>query len=110
MLDLPSYIYGTRAMPNLPSLAAAVLIGLTLPAPLLTAPADAAEALAAEQSAPFEQWLEAFTHKARNAGIEGWVLEQAFTGLTPDSSIRSEEHTSELQSRPHLVCRLLLEK
>src|ERR1041385_9486918 len=27
----------------------------------------------------------------------------------PDSS-RSEEHTSELQSRLHLVCRLLLEK
>src|SRR2546422_5993436 len=27
--------------------------------------------------------------------------------LTPD---RSEEHTSELQSRLHLVCRLLLEK
>src|SRR5690554_7567273 len=25
-------------------------------------------------------------------------------------SRRSEEHTSELQSRPHLVCRLLLEK
>src|SRR5690554_7314878 len=28
--------------------------------------------------------------------------------LTKD--VRSEEHTSELQSRPHLVCRLLLEK
>src|SRR6266498_4752151 len=27
----------------------------------------------------------------------------------PDTA-RSEEHTSELQSRPHLVCRLLLEK
>src|SRR5215813_15085499 len=27
-----------------------------------------------------------------------------------DRSGRSEEHTSELQSRPHLVCRLLLEK
>src|SRR2546429_5742908 len=27
-----------------------------------------------------------------------------------DSRIRSEEHTSELQSRLHLVCRLLLEK
>src|SRR3989442_8520912 len=27
-----------------------------------------------------------------------------------DGPIRSEEHTSELQSRPHLVCRLLLEK
>src|SRR5690554_7587903 len=30
---------------------------------------------------------------------------QWLTGLS-----RSEEHTSELQSRPHLVCRLLLEK
>src|SRR5690554_7414033 len=28
----------------------------------------------------------------------------------PATSARSEEHTSELQSRPHLVCRLLLEK
>src|SRR2546422_6703816 len=28
--------------------------------------------------------------------------------VTPD--VRSEEHTSELQSRLHLVCRLLLEK
>src|SRR5690554_7616349 len=28
----------------------------------------------------------------------------------PRSTERSEEHTSELQSRPHLVCRLLLEK
>src|SRR5690554_1022511 len=27
-----------------------------------------------------------------------------------DLVLRSEEHTSELQSRPHLVCRLLLEK
>src|SRR5690554_7274147 len=27
-----------------------------------------------------------------------------------DYRVRSEEHTSELQSRPHLVCRLLLEK
>src|SRR5690554_7193570 len=30
--------------------------------------------------------------------------------LVPVSVFRSEEHTSELQSRPHLVCRLLLEK
>src|SRR5690554_7696401 len=28
---------------------------------------------------------------------------------TPGRLLRSEEHTSELQSRPHLVCRLLLE-
>src|SRR5579883_3575801 len=29
---------------------------------------------------------------------------------TPQSATRSEEHTSELQSRENLVCRLLLEK
>src|SRR5690554_7469425 len=34
------------------------------------------------------------------------VMSQSPTG----ESCRSEEHTSELQSRPHLVCRLLLEK
>src|SRR5690606_41947536 len=28
----------------------------------------------------------------------------------PEDSLRSEEHTSELQSRENLVCRLLLEK
>src|SRR5690625_5911052 len=32
---------------------------------------------------------------------------ESFTG---ESVFRSEEHTSELQSRGHLVCRLLLEK
>src|SRR2546429_6780199 len=31
-------------------------------------------------------------------------------GSTPSGPARSEEHTSELQSRLHLVCRLLLEK
>src|SRR5437870_11536460 len=30
--------------------------------------------------------------------------------VPPESRPRSEEHTSELQSRGHLVCRLLLEK
>src|SRR5437870_9947856 len=31
-------------------------------------------------------------------------------GLEAPRDVRSEEHTSELQSRGHLVCRLLLEK
>src|SRR3712207_8244134 len=35
-------------------------------------------------------------------------LDQMTSGLQP--SDRSEEHTSELQSRQYLVCRLLLEK
>src|SRR3712207_7736820 len=37
----------------------------------------------------------------------------AFSRLSPadqDRELRSEEHTSELQSRQYLVCRLLLEK
>src|SRR5690554_7179745 len=44
-----------------------------------------------------------------------FALEQEFVIIfkqAPDFPVefRSEEHTSELQSRPHLVCRLLLEK
>src|SRR5436305_404072 len=40
------------------------------------------------------------------------LLDEPCSALDPISTakIRSEEHTSELQSRPHLVCRLLLEK
>src|SRR5690606_39791901 len=40
------------------------------------------------------------------------ALEQALRERVPDlvvSDLRSEEHTSELQSRENLVCRLLLE-
>src|SRR5690554_7212983 len=39
-------------------------------------------------------------------------LKDKIRGITGRSNgmSRSEEHTSELQSRPHLVCRLLLEK
>src|SRR5215813_2545052 len=35
---------------------------------------------------------------------------RAVESRNSSGSLRSEEHTSELQSRPHLVCRLLLEK
>src|SRR3989442_10342564 len=47
--------------------------------------------------------------------IGEFVLEAATLLDTPVAGVwrsgtRSEEHTSELQSRPHLVCRLLLEK
>src|SRR3712207_7341483 len=36
-----------------------------------------------------------------------WVTAMMTSGL---GAVRSEEHTSELQSRQYLVCRLLLEK
>src|SRR5271157_6302024 len=38
------------------------------------------------------------------------VAKRACVFASGSEVIRSEEHTSELQSRPHLVCRLLLEK
>src|SRR2546421_3584919 len=38
-----------------------------------------------------------------------WI-EPMMPGRTPSTPPRSEEHTSELQSRSDLVCRLLLEK
>src|SRR5690625_6085443 len=40
---------------------------------------------------------------------EGMINEAIFVSATPSDYERSEEHTSELQSRGHLVCRLLLE-
>src|SRR5438309_7182436 len=46
----------------------------------------------------------------------GWVLHvlqiplSDFSRGSPEQAPRSEEHTSELQSQFHLVCRLLLEK
>src|SRR5690606_41069213 len=47
--------------------------------------------------------------------VAGWLVKHsAFAGFlapaTPPILYRSEEHTSELQSRENLVCRLLLEK
>src|SRR5690554_2440115 len=53
----------------------------------------------------------------KSAISEATTTLQKLNGLLEDASEgngtlgkRSEEHTSELQSRPHLVCRLLLEK
>src|SRR2546422_2870929 len=52
------------------------------------------------------------THKCVEVGR--LQLAQGARGLTVstlvEAEVRSEEHTSELQSRLHLVCRLLLEK
>src|SRR2546429_7230003 len=39
-----------------------------------------------------------------------WPRRWSSGWCSPPSAPRSEEHTSELQSRLHLVCRLLLEK
>src|SRR5437870_11423568 len=62
-----------------------------------------------------------YTTLFRSGGVGGLVLGlwssdlligsmRKFMPFEPISRSRSEEHTSELQSRGHLVCRLLLEK
>src|SRR5690554_7593184 len=40
-------------------------------------------------------------------GLDGRKMSKSYNNTIP--LFRSEEHTSELQSRPHLGCRLLLE-
>src|SRR3712207_8220167 len=50
---------------------------------------------------------------ARNGSSRGSIKVRPFRFATPTrvpAAVRSEEHTSELQSRQYLVCRLLLEK
>src|SRR3712207_8430642 len=51
-------------------------------------------------------------HAARRIGAPGEDAgdDRAHRGLEVRARPRSEEHTSELQSRQYLVCRLLLEK
>src|SRR2546422_1281600 len=52
-----------------------------------------------------------FRSREEAAGVEGVVAHEFEQGAVPlVGAGRSEEHTSELQSRLHLVCRLLLEK
>src|SRR5690348_18210515 len=46
--------------------------------------------------------------RRRRAGVR--IAGRPGDGPAVDSAARSEEHTSELQSPVHLVCRLLLEK
>src|SRR5439155_18705255 len=47
---------------------------------------------------------------ARRASSPTWKSSPPFAARNGKHEVRSEEHTSELQSRGHLVCRLLLEK
>src|SRR5215831_20257915 len=56
---------------------------------------------------PASPYLRAFLDQLRELG---WVDGQNITVERRTAGGRSEEHTSELQSLRHLVCRLLLEK
>src|SRR3989442_3391383 len=61
--------------------------------------------------------IETFHHEYRGSVLDD-IVDNSMTGFEVRLRqgvafaihARSEEHTSELQSRPHLVCRLLLDK
>src|SRR5690554_7285280 len=74
-----------------------------------------------QEKTPYIQELELQLEAIEKGGYEHFMLKEiheqprsirdCFRGrLNVEDGWRSEEHTSELQSRPHLVCRLLLEK
>src|SRR5258708_27762151 len=74
-------------------------------------------ALVPVQPSPFDGWAAAETlrllHEARHFRphlIARFVLNRCGARTLIEMGTRSEEHTSELQSPDHLVCRLLLEK
>src|SRR5690625_5548560 len=59
---------------------------------------------AADDTFTFEEFEEAIN----NIGSSGWIFTLTLLLAIVVGIVRSEEHTSELQSRGHLVCRLLL--
>src|SRR3989442_3491967 len=83
-------------------------------------PADVRDALGREVGEPspdtalFRQFPDAQLSLNRLAAERSLRGDKAYAPPPPPPLAplpeRSEEHTSELQSRPHLVCRLLLEK
>src|SRR3954469_26081311 len=66
-------------------------------------------------TAPTEIYTLFPTRRSSDLSLPSWVVHRIGTvsiapRRNPISAARSEEHTSELQSRRDLVCRLLLEK
>src|SRR5256886_12240321 len=56
-----------------------------------------------------ENQIQSINAQIRNARLSGGII-AAISLIVGGIGIRSEEHTSELQSQSNLVCRLLLEK
>src|SRR5690606_39890403 len=69
-------------------------------------PPDIKFAIQHDSSEVYQQRLELLLKN----GFFGLILVLVLLSLFLEFKLRSEEHTSELQSRENLVCRLLLEK
>src|SRR3712207_7409347 len=65
---------------------------------------------------PYTTLFRSLSNVVKHAGAANVEVQLSFIGRTvlkivdDGAGFRSEEHTSELQSRQYLVCRLLLEK
>src|SRR5262245_16660968 len=97
----------SRRMPTLALLLAAALLGDPASAKDKTAGTDADRQDASQSEIRLGMSAD-FSASARALSIE--LYRGAMAYLLPLNNARSEEHTSELQSLRHLVCRLLLEK
>src|SRR2546422_9795935 len=90
------------------------LIHPDLPVLLLTAHGSIPSAVEAMQKGAFGYLTKPFDDKELKATLEKALAQQRMGREIQRLKLlvkeRSEEHTSELQSRLHLVCRLLLEK
>src|SRR3712207_8436563 len=75
------------------------------------APSPVHDNIVLEPRPSFTACLLPIRHEGLNpfATIRGWQPMKILLA-EDDNDMRSEEHTSELQSRQYLVCRLLLEK
>src|SRR5262245_64553012 len=68
-------------------------------------------ALGLQHQLPFALFNEQYLGLFLGLGLAGsFIVVKASSAAPHDRVPRSEEHTSELQSLRHLVCRLLLEK
>src|SRR5690554_5541069 len=63
-----------------------------------------------DQYIAFQRELTNTERKLKDLEKQKDSVNKLSAAFTTGKEKRSEEHTSELQSRPHLVCRLLLEK
>src|SRR3989442_11914430 len=66
--------------------------------------------LSLHDALPISPRMSSTSRRDSGVGLAPLPTKPVTPGVLRTTSPRSEEHTSELQSRPHLVCRLLLEK
>src|SRR5438552_11523225 len=88
-----------------------IMISLTSLFFFNTPPTTEIYTLSLHDALPISTLMHLFGGLAKNPKISAGLAALALNGGAPWPLIpRSEEHTSELQSPDHLVCRLLLEK